>query len=657
MVARADLAKVVGLIVTIYIARNIFWAAFTVRALSPVAHWERLLSTTRSDNALREADRALQRAPNRIALLHGTMFGLQYWAQTLCLLYVTPDWATLNGQALPVTLAMGVAICGGMLSFGFPLMHVLTNDVAGNLYLEAHTRRSNLERPAGSLQSRIAMLAMFLALVPTTWLAAAGYMQGTRMDKEEASARAKLVTARLSVALERIAKAGVPSTRDLEVLAEHESSGDHVAFIVDSPGKILGGEAARSAEKRSDLRSAVSRLMAEPTGASHLESLDDRTIFLERATNSYVVGAVAERVGFSSGFVITVLVFALAVLVWAPLTSSLLSRSVAGPVERVTIASRRVVEEGRLDAIGTLPASSNDEVGALTEHFNEVLELMRSLSNAAMAIAKGDLTANVPGNGDLPDAFRAMLENLRSIVQELRGTSMDLASAAAEIFAASQEQEAAATTQSSAMLEISRTMDSLAESSANVVESVNGVLDNAEKTLTNTDEMVKRIAQLGSHANRIGEILDVIRDIADRSDLLALNGSLEASRAGETGRGFALVAGEMRRLAERVTASVQDVKSLVSDIRDSGSSTVMATEDSKKLAQGTTDAARQITFAAQQQQTSTDQVSQGMREIANVVAQTVSATTQTRTSAEGLKRRADALSTIVQRFRVEEARS
>src|SRR6185503_18550975 len=171
------------------------------------------------------------------------------------------------------------------------------------------------------------------------------------------------------------------------------------------------------------------------------------------------------------------------------------------------------------------------------------------------------------------------------------------------------------------------------------------------------DDMVDRIGALTRHAGRIGEILEVIRDISDRSDLLALNGSLEASRAGESGRGFALVAGEMRRLAERVTASVQDVKALVSDIRDSGSSTVMATEESKKLAQGTTEAARQITFAAQQQQTSTDQVSQGMRDIANVVSQTVSATTQTRTSAEGLKRRADTLSTIVQRFRVEEARS
>jgi methyl-accepting chemotaxis protein len=648
---RTNLGKIVGLIAVLNIARYGIWTAFVIKALSKFGRWERVGRSV-SDNILREADHDLQSAPNRIALLHGATFGLQYFVQTLWLLYVTPHWAELSPHVLPATLAMGVSICGGMVSFGFPLMQVLTNKLAGELYLEARARGIELERSTGSMQSRIAVLAMCLALVPTTWLAAAGYMQGARLDEDEAAARAKLVNARLSQGLENIAPGTGPSRHDLEILAERVSTQKDTGFVVDPQGKIIGKLASQLLGDNAGLQREITRLLSAPVGATHVGSSDGRSIVLERVSVGYAVGAAADRTGFSSGFVFTVLAFGCAVLLWAPLTASLLSRSVAGPVERVTVASRRVVEEGKLDALGTLPASRNDEVGALTDHFNQVLELMRSLSSAAMTIAKGDLTAPVPGQGDLPHAFRVMLENLRSIVQELRSTAMDLAAAASEIFAASQEQEAAATMQSSAMLEISRTMDNLAESSANVVESVNGVLGNAEKTLDNTDEMVKRIAQLGGHANRIGEILDVIRDIADRSDLLALNGSLEASRAGESGRGFALVAGEMRRLAERVTASVQDVKALVSDIRNSGSSTVMATEESKKLAQGTTEAARQITFAAQQQQSSTDQVSQGMRDIANVVAQAVSATTQTRTSAEGLKRRADTLSQLVQRFKL-----
>ncbi len=150
------------------------------------------------------------------------------------------------------------------------------------------------------------------------------------------------------------------------------------------------------------------------------------------------------------------------------------------------------------------------------------------------------------------------------------------------------------------------------------------------------------------------ELLDVIRDIADKSDLLALNGSLEASRAGEGGHGFALVAAEMRRLAVRVTASVEDVKKLVSDVRESSSSTIMATEEGRRLARATTEAARSITLVSQQQRSGTEQVSQSVRGLTDVVTQAAAATSQTRTSAQGLKRQADLLSDLVRKFEVAE---
>jgi methyl-accepting chemotaxis protein len=109
----------------------------------------------------------------------------------------------------------------------------------------------------------------------------------------------------------------------------------------------------------------------------------------------------------------------------------------------------------------------------------------------------------------------------------------------------------------------------------------------------------------------------------------------------------------MRRLAERVTASVHDVKTLVTDIRASGSSTVMATEESKKLAESTTEAARQITLVTQQQRSGTEQVSQSVKDIAHVLAQAVAATTQTRASAEDLKVQADRLAGLVKRFQLD----
>src|SRR5690606_3845972 len=140
--------------------------------------------------------------------------------------------------------------------------------------------------------------------------------------------------------------------------------------------------------------------------------------------------------------------------------------------------------------------------------------------------------------GELREAFARMTHSLNEIVSRIRQTSVDLAATATEILAASQEQETAATTQSSAMIEISRTMESLSDSAAHVSESVAGVLSNAEQTLSTTDAMVERIESLSAHTGRMTELLNLIRDIADKSDLLALNGSLEASRAGESGQGF-----------------------------------------------------------------------------------------------------------------------
>ncbi len=371
--------------------------------------------------------------------------------------------------------------------------------------------------------------------------------------------------------------------------------------------------------------------------------------------SSFGIGAGSEVMMLDlmgKSFLFSVGAFALMVAAWAPICAMALSRAVSRPVEALAASAREIVEEGNQTTMGILPVIRRDEVGQLTERFNDLLDMMRDLSHAADLIARGNLNVDLQRPGELPDAFRRMTASLQDVVSMIRGTSVDLAAAATEILAASQEQEAAATSQSSAMTEISHTMDSLSESAAHVSESVSGVLSNAEQTLVTTDSMVVRIESLSNHTGRISELLDTIRDIADKSDLLALNGSLEASRAGEGGQGFALVAAEMRRLAVRVTASTEDVKKLLADIKESSTATIMATEESRRLARETTEAARQITFVSQQQRTGTEQVSQSVREVTGVVTQAAAATSQTRTSAQGLKRQADELSNLVRRFEV-----
>ena len=120
-------------------------------------------------------------------------------------------------------------------------------------------------------------------------------------------------------------------------------------------------------------------------------------------------------------------------------------------------------------------------------------------------------------------------------------------------------------------------MDSLLNS-AHQIASVSGtVLTNAEHTHSNSQLIAERITELAGHTQRISVFLDVIRDIANKTDLLALNAALEGTRAGEAGRGFSLVASQMQRLTVSVMDSVEDIKGLTADIREATSSSVLAT--------------------------------------------------------------------------------
>lgn len=622
------------------------WAAYLTFLLSPWEHFARTSKKGRTPELVQRADRALQGLPLRFAIFYGITWIVTYGAGFLIVKSYGPERAPLPPQADNAIAILCLAVFFGGFAFAYPLASTVVSEAASECSAIARAAGYSLDRSPSSLQLRIAVVAISLGLGPMLWMVALGYMKQVESSHLERTTQAELASSDLALGASRL-----DVTAGLIPLLERFQKRSVDALIL-SPGHVDA------------LESGARLLAADPALARWLqaESARSRSGIRSRIDLPYVVAfqridenrvAVAVQntpVSASASFVWSSLVFTLLVCVWAPVCAYALGQAVSRPIAKLTAISRRIVEQGDLKEIGTVAVATNDEIGVLTDKVNDVLDLMRDVSVAAHAIAKGDLRAKVEGTGELPDSFRGMLGSLHGMVTQIRETSVDLASAAAEIFAASQEQEAAAASQSSAMVEISRTMDSLSESAAHVSDAVQGVLGNAERTLHNTDDMVRRIGELTGHANRIGEILEVIRDIADRSDLLALNGSLEASHAGDGGRGFALVASEMRRLAERVTASVSDVKKLVSDIRDSGSSTVMATEESKKLAEGTTDAARQITFVTQQQRSGTEQVSQSIKGIADVVSQAVSATSQTRTSAQGLKSQADKLAALVKRF-------
>jgi methyl-accepting chemotaxis protein len=328
------------------------------------------------------------------------------------------------------------------------------------------------------------------------------------------------------------------------------------------------------------------------------------------------------------------------------------ARSMREPLLALGRLSRQVTEQGKVRGIERVLSLRTDEIDMISRDFNAMLDVLEELTDAASKVAEGDLRISFERPGELHDAFRGMIDRLHGMVVQIRTTALDLASAAAEIHSITHEQARAAEQQSVSVQEVSETVASLADAAETISHTAASVLANADQTLEATRNLIARIDELGRQAGGVGELLELIREIADRSDLLALNGSLEATRVGEAGRGFALVAAEMRRLAERVTDAVGDVRVRVGEIKTAGASAVRAADQNRALAEQTAAAARHISQVTHTQSQASDQAAQTVRDVAGVVIASAGATAQTREAAEGLRVQAERLERTTRQFKL-----
>lgn len=611
------------------LARNLLWVLLLRALLVPVDAWQQK-RRGRGDDLFRPALDAARTAPSRFVVGYSALWACAMAVLFFYIMYVDTDASALSPR-FPVAAALTLlSVTLGAGSLAYTMSGATLTELCIPLAVESRNRGLGALHPTSPVRTRIAMFSMVIALTPLGWLTAVGYraVDVSAAEKAESTARAAVLSAVSSVAQDSRSQAATTLFR-------------------------IGPSA--SSNVPADLADWVARAPASVLVGSRTDAKLDRAAAFARAADGHTALAVTTvSPGPSQMFLLAAGMFFLAVILWAPICSFFYGKDMADGILRVTRAAGRVVEVGDLSKMEPLPELGTDELGELTTHFNTLIDRLRDLARGSLQVANGALGVTIEGDGELPSAFRGMLTNLRDLVGQIRATAVQLASAAAEIYSASQEQEAAASQQSAGIGEVSRTVDSLSDAAGHIAESAAAVLGDAERTRTTTDQMIARIGDLNAHAGRITELLESIREVADRSDLLALNGSLEATRAGEAGRGFSLVAAEMRRLAERVTATVEDVRSLVGDIRSSGASTVMATEQSRKLAESTTDAARRISLVTQQQRTAMEQVSTSVREIADVLAQAAAATTQTRVSTEDLKAQADKLEALLRRFALED---
>jgi len=333
----------------------------------------------------------------------------------------------------------------------------------------------------------------------------------------------------------------------------------------------------------------------------------------------------------------------------------LVTRSITKPVAELLAANEQLAEG---DLTASIKLCSNDEIGQLAESSRKVvanmIDVLTRVSDTSSQVASASLqlqsTAEQIATG--ADQVASQTSTVFTASEEMAATSNDIARNCVTVANSSKE-----------------TSDSASRGSAVVQETISGMSRISERV----KESAKTVENLGARSEQIGQIVGTIEDIADQTNLLALNAAIEAARAGEQGRGFAVVADEVRALAERTTRATKEISDMIKAIQNETKSAVIAMgEGVNEVEKGAASSERsgqaleeilgqinevtmqinQIATAAEEQTATTGEITSNVQQVTDVMHQTARGASETASAAAQLSAHAVLLQELVGRFKL-----